>query len=125
MKKISVPILTEEYSIIVYIGTLQEIAEQGGLYLDLEKRIMDEMLKGKRGIAYNTFRAGINKDPIILIDGDHEYREAIATIAHEASHAMDYIQEYLGIDDRAGEVHAHGIASVMRHALTLLKPKVL
>jgi hypothetical protein len=121
MKKKIVPILTEEYKIVVYIGTPEELAKSGAKYLELDKDEMESLLSNQRGIAYDSLRAGLGKPPIIFIDGDQDYISAIATIAHEASHAMDYIQRYLGIDDRAGEIHGHGIASVLRHTLKLLK----
>lgn len=120
MKKEIVPILTEEYKIVVYIGTLKELTKHGAKYLNISRDEMKSLLTNQRGLTYDSLRAGIGKYPIIFINGDHDYISAIATIAHEASHAMDYIQRYLGIDDRAGEIHAHGVASVLRHTLKLL-----
>jgi hypothetical protein len=123
MNKLKVPILTEEYKIIVYIGTKEELIKQGSKYLNLDKETIKDFLDNRRGIAYDTLRAELNKDVIILIDGDYNYNDSVATIAHEASHAMDFIQAYLGISDSSGEIHAHGIASVLRHTLKELKIK--
>ena len=121
MKKITVPILTEEYKVIVFIGTGDELIKAGARYLEIPEKEMYERLKNKRGIAYDTFSSGIKKQPAIFINGDYPVEESIATLAHEASHAMDYIQVFLGIRDINGEVHAHGIASVMRHSLKSIK----
>lgn len=91
MKNIKVPIFTEEYKIEV----------------EITKNIKDEF----RGRAFNRLP---DKNPLIKINGDLSYYTALATLAHEASHAMDYIEEYLGLEDPSGEFHAHGIGAVMR-----------
>lgn len=114
MRRIKVPILTEEYSIWVYLGEREEIVKGASKYLDRPIDEVDEFFKG-RGAAVNCLDEG--NPPLIIVRTDLDVYTAFATLAHEASHAMDYIQAFLGIEDRSGEVHAHGIASVMRHTL--------
>ena len=114
MRKIKVPILTEEYFIWAYLGERQELVKNAAKYLERDEKEVDEFFTG-RGAAINCIDEGLN--PLIMVKTDLDVYTGFATLAHEASHAMDYIQHYLGINDGSGEVHAHGIASVMRHCL--------
>jgi len=124
MKTILVPILTEQYKIKVCIGSKKELIRFASKYLDKTKEDIEKFVNNNRGAAFNTFDMGLNIHPLIIINGDFPAGEAIATVAHEASHAMDYLQWALGIKDGSGEFHAHGIASVIRHASKLwLKEK--
>lgn len=121
MKRIKVPILTEEYKIVVFIGDKKELYKQASKYLGNTEQEVEEFLNDNRGCAINTFGMSIKKHPLILINGDFPWDMSLATLAHEASHAMDYIQSSLGINDMSGEIHGHGIASVMRHCLKFMK----
>ena len=114
MRKIKVPILTEEYFVWVYLGSRDELIKGAAKYLDRDIKEVGESFKG-RGAAFNYIEDGLA--PLIIVRTDLDVYTAFSTLAHEASHAMDYIQSYLGINDGSGEVHAHGIASVMRHTL--------
>lgn len=107
MKKYRVPIFTEEYAINICIGTIKEI-EKGAKSYGIKS---DNLFSAHRGRAYNCFP---DKLPFITINGDLPAHMALATLAHEASHAIDYIIEYVGINDRSGEFRGHGIAAVMR-----------
>ena len=122
MKKHIVPILTEQYKIVVLIGERKELVKVGAKYLrkteqEVEKFFGQTM---SRGCAIDTFSMGLLLHPLILVDGDFPANQSVGTLAHEASHCMDFITERLGIDDRSGEIQAHGIASVMRHCLKYL-----
>ena len=103
--KLKVPIFTENYFITVEI-TKGELPKRGE--------------GGYRGRAYNKFP---DNNPLIILSGDFPYSEALATVAHEASHCMDYIEDYLGLSDPSGEFHAHGIGAVMRAVGKLIKIK--
>jgi len=120
MLKIEVPILTEEYKIIVYLGTEKELIKHGALYLGESEKKATERIERRRGIAVNTIKK-LGKPPILLINTDYPIEDGIATIGHEASHAMDYISNFIGMYDTSGEFHAHGIASVLRHSLKKIK----
>lgn len=107
VKKFTVPIFTEEYSVVVFIGNLEDIKKEARL-----GGIKDSFLKGDfRGRAFDLLP---NRHPLILIDGRLKVSFAVATLAHEASHVMDYISSHLGIDDKSGEFKSHGIAAVLR-----------
>jgi hypothetical protein len=117
MKKITVPILTEEYKIVVFLGKKDDLIDASSKYLKKSKEEIKESFAG-RGIAFNCTKEELH--PLILVDADLDVYTGFATLAHEASHAMDFIQSHLGINDTSGELHAHGIASVMRHCLKTL-----
>lgn len=115
MKRVLVPILTEEYKINVFLGGKEELIKQAAKYLGKDEEDVRDFFKSKRGCAINCIPDGLH--PLILVSTELDVFTGFATLAHEASHAMDYIQSQLGITDSSGEVHAHGIASVMRHTL--------
>ena len=115
MIQITAPIFTEEYKIKVIIWTEEEIIKCLVKYW-IEEDTATLNTKRWRGSAYNTL-SSINKHPIIAINWDFDYTTSLATIAHEACHAMDYIMEFLWVEDHSWEFRAHWISSVMRHVL--------
>lgn len=116
MKKIKVRIFTEEYFIEVRIGTREQILKSAAKYLGVSLQAIKNDFGNCRGRAWNGLDEVYgNKHPIIVVDGDYPAHVALATLAHEASHAMDFIASYVGMSTRErGEFHAHGIAAVMR-----------
>ena len=117
MKKIKVPILTEEYAVWVYIGKPEQVRKETSRYLG--KEVEKEWNELHRGRTYQ----GLNykKHPLIIINGNLPYPIALATLAHEASHAVDYIAEFVGITDTSGEFKGHGIAAIIRGVGKVLK----
>ncbi len=112
MKKYKVQIYTDEYSVDVYIGSPKELDTHLKRTLnpkDYDKYPFDG--KQHRGRAFNCLP---KHNPFIVIDGDLGYFEAMGTLAHEASHAMDYISEFIGVDDVSGEFKAGGIGAIVR-----------
>jgi len=115
MKKFKVPIFTEEYSVQVYIGTRHEIISAVARYLDCSYKAVDADFGNCRGRAWNALDPVYGKrHPVIAVNGDLPVAVALATTAHEASHAMDFIESFIGVKDINGEFHAHGISAVMR-----------
>jgi hypothetical protein len=113
--KLKVPIFTEEYSIIVVVGTPTQIFPIVAKHLDVSKRAVENDFGSCRGRAWDALDDVYgNKHPIIAIDGTYPPHVALATVAHEASHAMDFIERFIGLNDKNGEFHAHGISAVMR-----------
>lgn len=116
-----IPIFTEEYAIKVCIGTRSQILCFASDYLNQSLKAVENDFGKCRGQAWNALDDVYgNKPPLIVIDGDYPVHISQATIAHEASHAMDFIEDYVGINDKNGEFHAHGISSVMRTVGKLL-----
>ncbi|MFA6314967.1 MAG: hypothetical protein WC648_01175 [Candidatus Paceibacterota bacterium] len=110
-----VPIFTEEYSIRVCLGTRSQILCFASDYLNQSLKAVENDYGNCRGRAWNALDDVYGrKNPIIVIDSTLPAHVALATVAHEASHAMDFIEEYVGVRDRNGEFHAHGISAVMR-----------
>lgn len=115
MKKFRVPIFTEEYAIVVYIGTKKEILKGASRYLGQSLKAIENGFGHCRGRAWNALHEVYGrKHPLIVIDGDLPADVALATIAHESSHAMGFIEDFIGMADPNGEFHGHGIAAVMR-----------
>ncbi|ABE61206.1 hypothetical protein Nham_0310 [Nitrobacter hamburgensis X14] len=111
MKKILVPIFTEEYKIWVYIGSRAELVKAAAKYIGETEAKFDKEFVG-RGQALDYIDKGLY--PLIIVDGRLPVRTALATLAHEASHSMDSLERYIGIKDKHGEFRAHGIAAVVR-----------
>ena len=116
MKKYRVPIFTEEYAVWVYIGTVKECVKEGAKYTTYSPTTLAREFDGRRGLAYNLFTS-VNKNPLVLVDGDLPVPTAIATLTHEAIHAIDFTMEHLGIDTKETEFRAHAVGAIMRTVL--------
>lgn len=108
-KKYIVPILTDEYHIVVLIGVPKKMVQEISRYTGLSKEEVWKDLDHCRGRSYNTLP---NRSPLVVVNGTLPAVSAIATLAHEASHAMDFISDFVGIHD--GEFKAHGIGRTVR-----------
>jgi hypothetical protein len=120
MKKKKIQILNNEYAVNVFIGKKDELIKEGAKYTTYSPKTIARELENRRGLSYNLFP---DLDPVILIDGDLPAISALASLAHESSHALDFIAEFLGIDDKGGEFRAHGIGAIMRQVGELIKLK--
>jgi len=119
MKKKEILILTEEYKVIVYIGTVEEMIKPVVKYTGEDIKWVTDVLSRARANAFNNLPT--LKHPLITVNGNLDWEIAVASLAHEASHAMDYIADYTAIDDQNGEFKAQGIGCIMRHCLKLIK----
>jgi hypothetical protein len=113
MKHCRVRIFTEEYFVDVYTGKFTELAR---IEARVTKKKLKSVLKDSkyRGRMLNSINEGYF--PIILLRQLLAPRTKRATLAHEASHAMSAIEKYIGMNDKSGEFHSHGIAAIMRVA---------
>lgn len=126
MKKLLVPIFTEEYAIEVRIGTRKEIIKSAAKYLGQSYKAVENDYGKCRGKAWNALEEVYgNKHPLIVIDSDYNWYQGLSTTAHEASHAIQWIAEYLAIEDKNGEFHAHGISAVLRAVGKMINQKKL
>jgi len=112
MLKVKVQILTYEYSVNIFIGKSEELKEAILKYAHQPKDIIKERVENCRGTTWNCLING--SYPLIAINSELETKDFLGTLAHEASHAMDFISEYVNIDDRSGEWKAHGIGAIVR-----------
>lgn len=108
-----IPILNSEYAVSVFIGSRDLVKKALVRHTKYAPRTIENDFRG-RGITYNIFP---DSNPVIGVDGDLKFNIAIATLAHEAIHAVNFISEYLGMKDTSGEFLAHGVGEIMRKVL--------
>lgn len=123
MKEIVVSAFTEEYEIIVVIGTIKELTNY--LYKETRGRTkgqIEEIVSQQRGGTWDRLKTA-NNHPIISINGDLPVTESLPALAHEASHAASYIMDYIGLEDPSDEFKGHIISAVMRQCMKKLKIK--
>lgn len=113
MRHYRIPIFTEEYAVHVLVGKRPEIVTAIAKYTTYSRKTIERDFGG-RGVTYNVYP---DKHPIIGIDGDLKPHIAVATLAHEASHAIHYLERHIGLDDSSDEFRAHGIATILRTVL--------
>jgi hypothetical protein len=111
LKKHRISIFTEEYAVNVVIGKRSEVIKALAGYTTYSPKTITKDFGNLRGIVYNVYP---DKHPIIGIDGDLNAITQIATIAHEAIHAIDYMMDYIGIDAKETEFRGHGVATILR-----------
>ena len=120
MKRFRIPIFTSEYFVNVLIWTRDEINKEGAKMCGDTVERFTALFDGKRWMACNLLLKMTPTHPLIVLDWDLPSYIALSTLAHEASHAMDYISEYMWMDDRSGEFRAHGIGEIMRWTTELI-----
>lgn len=122
MKKVKIPILNSEYSVNVFIGKKAELIKEGAKYTTYSPKTITRELENRRGLAYDLFP---DLNPLILIDGDQPVYSALATLAHESSHAVSFIEKFLGIEDKNDEFRGHGIGAIMRAVGKTFKQSII
>lgn len=124
LSKIIVPIFTEEYKVIVAFGTVEQLAKLVAKTCDgLDYQNALERCKNTRGCAWNRLAGEYPEHPLITVNADLDYKIALAVIPHEALHAVKYISDFIGIDDKNGEFEAHGISAIMRYCTKFIFKK--
>lgn len=122
MKEIIIPIYTEEYKVVVVMGNVQELAKYAAKNCkgwDYERAL--EECQNNRGTTWLRLPA---RHPLITLDSDLPWQQGLATLAHEACHAIGAIMEHLGIkDEPGGEFMGHGVGAVIRHCIKYIKVK--
>lgn len=124
MKVIEIPAFTDEYKIIVAIGTIKELPKY--IVKNVEGWSLEEaeeQVKRTRGTVWDRLNGSQCKNPLITIDGDLPFDIALATLAHETSHAASYIMSYLHLEDPSDEFKANIISTVLRNTVKHFKIK--
>lgn len=121
MKKVRVPIFTEEYAINLCIGEKEKLVKEAARYCNESEDFIRRMFNG-RGLALDAITK-VNKHPLIIVDGSLPCIDSLPTVAHEACHAMDYITSFIGMNDISGEFRAHGVSAVLRTVTRLISSK--
>lgn len=115
MKEIRIPILNEEYKVIVVFGGAGEIGKvlkayhypEGLTHYDLEDMLID--MRGRTFYNKKCY-------PVIALPKKPKTPEQIGTLAHEAVHAVEHIFESMHEESR-DEVFAHSVGAVVREVL--------
>ena len=113
--EIRIPILNDEYKIIVVLGGAKEIGRVLKAYHypeDITHYDLEQMLIDMRGRTF--YHKGCY--PIIALPKKPKTPEQIGTLAHEAVHAVEHIFNSIQEESR-DEVFAHSIGAVVREVL--------
>jgi hypothetical protein len=110
-KKIVIPILNDEYKVVVCWGSknfVNKVGKDYG-YKDNEVSIKDDC----RGRIWYEERLY----PIIVLHKRPSNPTEVGCLAHESFHAVNYIYHYIGESISGSEIFAHSIASIVRNVL--------
>ena len=108
-----IPILNNEYKVIVVWGSpkkIYEVVTEYGHQTTIDKTKLK--FQENRGGCYMTE----GRYPVIAMLQKPKTAENIGTLAHEATHAIEDIFQTIAEDSR-GEVYAHSIGAIVRGAL--------
>ncbi len=114
-REVRIDILNSEYKVIVVFGGAKEIGKVLKAYHypeDITHYDLEQMLTDMRG------RTFYHKScyPVIALPKRPKTPEQVATLAHEAVHAIQHIFESIGEPSR-DEVFAHSVGAVVRKVL--------
>lgn len=113
-REIEIPILNDEHSITVAWGKpkyLKSVAE----HRDYGKMYKKKDFKSAEGMTYSRKRS----DPLILLPSEPETPDEIATLAHEATHAVRATFKRIHEKHPGDEIFAHSVGAVVRGALNI------
>lgn len=119
MKEIRIPILNNEYKVIVVFGGAKEIGKVLRAYHypeDLTHYDLEQMLIDMRGRTF--YHKGCY--PVIALPKKPHTPEEIGTLAHESVHAIKHIFDSIG-EESVDEAFAHSVGAVVRGVLSTLK----
>lgn len=113
-REIIIPILNTEYKVIVCWGDekwLNKVGLKWG-YNNIKPTTGIE-----RGLTYTT--DDLDRQPIIVLPRYPKAPMEIGTLAHEATHAIDYIFTIIREESKETyrEVYAHSVGAVVRETL--------
>jgi hypothetical protein len=115
--EVIVPILNDEYYVVVCWGNAKEVEKilKRWYYTNYENPDMDT-----RGLCFwNT-----GCFPVIALPRKPKTSEELATLAHEACHAVENIFDKIG-EPIGGEIFAHSVGSVVRITMEQIKVRKL
>jgi hypothetical protein len=109
-----VPILNDEYAVVVCWGTAGEVAKVlRRWHYPQEPELLEGCWEAWRGRCFQH----PDRHPVIALPEPPTTPEQIATMAHEAIHAVDAIFDKIGAGWE-GELFSHCVGAVVRHTLT-------
>lgn len=114
MNEIVIQIINKDFKVIFSWGTEEEVKK----VLKKWQYPMDEIHFRGRGVCFEF----VGCHPLIALPRFPKTPEEIATLAHEAVHAVDWIFEIIGEESRS-EVFAHAISAIVETVLLEGKKK--
>jgi hypothetical protein len=117
-KQIQVPILNNEYSVIVCWGkpaTVEKVLKQWKHTKKSQGWAVD-CFDDSRGLCFTSNGA----HPVIALPRLPRTNEEIGTLAHEATHAVEHIFSHIK-QPLGGEIFAHSVGAVVRETLNAVK----
>lgn len=112
MKEKIIPILNNEYKVVVCWGSPKQIEKILKDWGHKESSVTSAFFDDRRGA---TFYAE-DCQPVIALPCKPKTPEQIGTLAHEACHAIENIFEKIS-EPLGGEVFAHSVGAVVREGL--------
>ena len=107
-----IPLLNNEYKVIVCFGGVKEIRKTlTSWHYPIDFDIESDLIN-MRGRTYS--KKGCH--PVILLPKKPKTAEEIGTLAHEATHAVDWIFNSIG-ETHTEEVYAHCVGAIVRGVL--------
>ena len=114
LKRLKVPILNNEYFVYVLWGNVDKALQFMKSYYG-DKTLTKDMFNGCRGRTF--YCEGCY--PVIWVNTKiHFY----ASLAHEATHAINYIWEQIG-EKVKDEVYGHSVGAIVREVCKLKRKK--
>lgn len=104
------------------------------LFITADKRAYNRFMREKQGVEFTKFpraRGGSTEfmknkagDCVVMIaiGPNNDGNELVATLAHEAVHAKQFILDYVGEKTPGIETEAYLVEHIVRRALELLRP---
>lgn len=110
-KEIVIPILNDEYKVVVCFGDPEKISKVLKSWGHQEHATIGNV-EDRRGVCFYT--RGCH--PVIALPRKPKTPTEIGTLSHEAVHAIEYIFEAIS-QPLGGELFAHSVGAVVRGVL--------
>lgn len=110
-REIVIPILNDEYKVIVIFGDPKQISKTLKDW-NHDERVTGGNVEDRRGVCFYT--KGCH--PVIAMPRKPKTPAEYGTLAHESVHAVEYIFESIS-EHRVGELFAHSVGAVVRGVL--------
>lgn len=117
-KEVRIPVLNKDYLVVVCWGDsayIHRVIKAWG-YDDISLQDLNARLAGLRGV---TFRRN-HLHPVIALPKAPRGANEIASLAHEATHAVFSIFDYIG-EDTGEEIFALSVGAIVRDVLEAIK----
>ncbi len=115
------PILNNEYKVVICWGSKKELQKLLiGYHYHEDYHTMstiEDETENRRGVTFKQAQCY----PVIWIDANLPAEDAIGTLAHEATHAVDFTFQDIGETIHHSEVFAHSVGAIVRESIRAMK----